>query len=276
MIGGLKPIRLGVLLVCLAPVLFGGCYVNPITPPPPVRAPEASGTLLNREFRIGIAPHYPPLAYKFRGELVGVEVDFATQLGKELDKQITFVETPWSELIPALLEGKIDIIMSGMSATEERAKLVSFAEPYMHIGQMALVRARDQAAFSNLERFFDTTSRVGSVSNTTGEQVAKVIFSQAKLVPQPTVEDGVAALRQGVIDVFIHDAPTVWRIGGNPGETQLIGLYWPLSEEPLAWATRKSDVPLQFALSQRVKDWKLSGRLQQLMSRWISLRITTI
>jgi polar amino acid transport system substrate-binding protein len=204
-----------------------------------------------------------------------VEVDFGQQLGKELDKQITFVETPWSELIPALVDGRIDVIMSGMSITEDRAKLVSFTEPYMQIGQMALVRARDQSAFSNLESFFDTTSRIGFASNTTGEQVAKAIFSRAKLIPQPTVEVGVAALRQGVIDVFIHDAPTVWRVGGNPGETELIGLYWPLSEEPLAWAVRKTDGPLQFALSQKVKEWKLSGRLQHLMSRWISLRIVT-
>jgi len=268
--------RFGVLLFSLVLVLLVGCYVNPVTPPPPVRAPEPSGTLLKPEFRIGIAPHYPPLAFKFRGELVGVEVDFAQQLGKDMDKQITFVETPWPELIPALVNGKIDIIMSGMSVTAERAKLISFTEPYMHIGQMALVRAKDQGAYSTVDRLFDTTSRVSFVSDTTGEQVAKVIFSRAKLVPQPTVEDGVAALRKGTIDVFIHDAPTIWRIGGNPGETQLIGLYWPLSEEPLAWAVRKIDVPLQFALSQKVKDWKLSGRLQQLMSRWISLRITTI
>jgi polar amino acid transport system substrate-binding protein len=276
MIGALKPMRLGALVLCLALLLLVGCYVNPVTPPAPVRAPEPSGTLLKPEFRIGIAPNYPPLAYKFRGELVGIEVDFAQQLGRDMGKQITFVETPWEELIPSLVDGKIDIIMSGMSATEERAKLVSFTEPYMHIGQMALVRAKDQGAYTTMERLFDTTSRVGFVSGTTGEQVSKVIFKQAKLVPQPTAEIGVAALRKGTIDVFIHDAPTVWRIGGNPGETQLIGLYWPLSEEPLAWAVRKSDVPLQFALSQRVRDWKLSGRLHQLMSRWITLRITTI
>jgi ABC-type amino acid transport substrate-binding protein len=267
--------RLCVLLFCLALVLFVGCYVNPVTLPPPAPEPEPSGTLLNREFRIGISPNYPPLAYKFRGQLVGLEVDFAIQLGKELDKQITFVETPWSEIIPALTEGKIDIIMSGMSITEDRAKLVSFTEPYMQIGQMALVRARDEAAFSNLERFFDTTARVGFVSNTTGEQAAKETFSKAKLVPQPTAEDGVAALRQGRIDVFIHDAPTVWRIGGNPGERELIGLYWPLTEESLAWAVRKSDVPLQFALSSKVKEWKLNGRLKQLSSRWIIMRIVT-
>jgi polar amino acid transport system substrate-binding protein len=276
MIMCLKPIRLSVLLFCLALVLFVGCYVNPITPPPPEVVPEPAGTLLKREFRIGIAPDYPPLAYKFRGQLVGMEVDFAQQLGKELDKQITFVETPWSELIPALVAEKIDIIMSGMSITEERARLISFTEPYMHIGQMALVRARDQADFSNLESFLDTTSRVGFVRNTTGEQVVKRIFSKAKLVPQPTVEDGVAALRRGVIDIFIHDAPTVWRIGGNPAEQELIGLYWPLSEESLAWAVRKSDVPLQFALSRKVKEWKLNGRLPQLTSRWIIVRIVSV
>jgi polar amino acid transport system substrate-binding protein len=276
MIMCLKLIRLSVLLCCLAPVLFVGCFMidNP-PPPPPEVEPEPSGTLLNPEFRVGIAPNYPPLAFKFRDQLVGMEVDFAQRLGKELNKQITFVETPWSEIIPALVAGKIDIIMSGMSITEERAKLVSFTEPYMQIGQMALVRAKDQARFSNLESFFDTTSRVGFASNTTGELVAKEIFSKAKLVPQPTVEDGVAALRQGVIDVFIHDAPTVWRIGGNPGEKELMGLYWPLSEESLAWAVRKSDVPLQVALSRKVKEWKRTGRLQEIMSHWIVLRIAT-
>ncbi len=276
MIMCLKLIRLSVLLCCLAPVLFVGCFMidNP-PPPPPEVEPEPSGTLLNPEFRVGITPNYPPLAFKFRDQLVGMEVDFAQRLGKELNKQITFVETPWSEIIPALVAGKIDIIMSGMSITEERAKLVSFTEPYMQIGQMALVRAKDQARFSNLESFFDTTSRVGFASNTTGELVAKEIFSKAKLVPQPTVEDGVAALRQGVIDVFIHDAPTVWRIGGNPGEKELMGLYWPLSEESLAWAVRKSDVPLQVALSRKVKEWKRTGRLQEIMSHWIVLRIAT-
>jgi ABC-type amino acid transport substrate-binding protein len=275
MIVCLKLIRLSGLLCCLAVMLFVGCYVNPVTLPPPVPAPEPSGTLLNREFRIGIAPVYLPLAYKFRGQLVGLEVDFAGQLGKELDKQITFVETPWPELIPALVEGKIDIIMSGMSITEERAQLVSFAEPYMQIGQMALVRERDLSGFPNLKSFLDTTSRVGFVSNTTGAQASKEIFLKAKLTPQPTVDDGVAALRKGVIDVFIHDAPTVWRIGGNPGEKELVGLYWPLTKEPLAWAVRKSDVPLHFVLSSKVKEWELSGRLKEFTNRWVPLHIVT-
>jgi polar amino acid transport system substrate-binding protein len=277
---GLKRISFRLLVFCLAPMLFVGCYpfvgLNPgSSPPPEEQAPEPAGTLLNKEFRIGIAPDYPPLAYTFRGQLVGLEVDFATQLGKDLSKQITLVETPWSELIPALVAGRIDIIMSGMSITADRAHLISFTEPYMRIGQMALVRAKDQANFTNLERFFETTSRVGFVSDTTGEQVAKAIFSKAKLVPQPTAGDGVTALRQGGIDIFVHDAPTIWRIGGNPAERELIGLYTPLSDEPLAWAVRKSDGPLLYALNGTLKEWRRNGQLQVFMSRWISLRIST-
>jgi ABC-type amino acid transport substrate-binding protein len=270
-----RRIWLGVLFLCLTPVLFGGCYVNPVTLPPPMPEPEPSGTLLNPEFRIGIWPDYLPLAYKFRGQLVGLEVDFAEQLGRDLNKQIVFVETPWSELIPALIEGRIDIIMSGMSITADRSQLISFTEPYMEIGQMALIRARDEASYSNLNSFLNTTSRVGFVSNTTGEQAAKDWFPKAQLTSEPTVEQGLAALRQGRIDVFIHDAPTVWRLGGNPGETGLVGLYWPLTKEPLAWAVRKSDVPLNFALSRQVRQWGLSGRLTQLTSRWITMRVVT-
>jgi ABC-type amino acid transport substrate-binding protein len=271
----LKRIWLAVLFFCSALVLFGGCYVNPVSLPPPVPEPEPSGTLLNREFRIGISPNYLPLAYKFRGQLVGLEVDFAEQLGKDLGKQITFVETPWSELIPALVAGRIDIIMSGMSVTEDRAQLVSFTEPYMQIGQMALVRASDEDSFANLDSFLNTTSRVGFVRNTTGEQASQELFSKARLTPQATVEEGIATLRQGRIDVFIHDAPTVWHFGGNPSQTGLIGLYWPLTKEPLAWAVRKSDVPLNFALSRQVRQWGLSGRLTQLTSRWITMRVVT-
>jgi ABC-type amino acid transport substrate-binding protein len=74
---------------------------------------------------------------------------------------------------------------------------------------MALVRARDQAAFANPGGFLDTTSRLGFARNTTGELVAKAVFLKATLVPKPTVEDGIAALRQGVIDIFIDDAPIV-------------------------------------------------------------------
>ena len=43
------------------------------------------------------------------------------------------------------------------------------------------------------------------------------------------------------IEVFIHDVPILWRIAGNSNEKRAAGLYWPLTQEPLAWAARKDD-----------------------------------
>ena len=97
---------------------------------------------------------------------------------------------------------------------------------------------------------------------TTGEMAAKAFFPRAILAPQSTIDGGVTALRKGEIEVFIHDAPTVWRIAGNPNEKELQGLYWPLTKEPLAWAVRKDDESLRFALNRELQEWKESGSLK--------------
>jgi polar amino acid transport system substrate-binding protein len=202
-----------------------------------------------------------------------VEVDFAERVGKELGKKIVFVETPFPELIRSLVEERIDIIMSGMSITSERAERVSFTDPYTSIGQMALVRAKDRSAFPDVQSFSKLTSGVGFVQKTSGELAAKAFFPQATIAPQPTIEGGIAALRRGEIAVFIHDAPTIWRVAGNPTEKELVGLYWPLTKESLAWAVRKDDEPLRFALNRELEKWKTSGLLKQILSRWVRLRI---
>jgi polar amino acid transport system substrate-binding protein len=167
-----------------------------------------------------------PLVYNdAKFGVIGVEVDVANQLGKELGKKINFVETPFSQLVQALLEDKIDIIMSGMSITTERAERVSFTDPYLTIGQMALARSKDSSKFPDVQSFSNLSSKVGFVQATTGQMAAKASFHSATLVPQSTVNDGIAALRNGEIEVFIHDAPTLWRVAGNPNAKDLVGLY---------------------------------------------------
>ena len=127
------------LAVVLIVVHLAGCVTFEGPPPNKSEPPKPSGTLLKSQFRIGISPDYMPLAFKDpRFGIVGVEVDFANQLGKELGKNIVFVETPFSELIDALVADKVDIIMSGMSITRERAERVNFSDPYVSGRRAAL------------------------------------------------------------------------------------------------------------------------------------------
>jgi polar amino acid transport system substrate-binding protein len=102
---------------------------------------------------------------------------------------------------------------------------------------------------------------------------AKAFFPRATLTPQETIESGIESLRKKEIALFIHDAPTVWRVANNPGEKELTGLYWPLTKEPLIWAVRKDDEPLRFAINRELEKWRNDGSLKQILSRWAALRI---
>ena len=63
--------------------------------------------------RVGVSANSPPLIFKQRNKLVGLEADLAMELATFLGKSLRFVELKWDDLIPALLENRIDIVMSG-------------------------------------------------------------------------------------------------------------------------------------------------------------------
>ena len=223
--------------------------------------------------RVGIDADYPPIAYKQDGKLQGIEVVLAGQMGKDLGKDVQLVETPWEQLIPSLNVGKIDVIMSGMSITQARKRLVSFTEPYMRIGQMAIIRTEDIGRLSSPRALYETKLRVGYVAGTTGALFVESNLVRAQPVPLKSGEAGIPALRDRQIDVFIHDAPTAWRLASDPLENEVVALYWPLTEEELAWAVRKSDVQFRDELDAMIEQWKKSGRLQATLNQWIPVRV---
>jgi polar amino acid transport system substrate-binding protein len=233
--------------------------------------PPATGAAT--ELRVGIAAIYPPLAFKQDGELTGIEVQFAQQLGTDLGVKITFVETPFPELIPALRAQRIDIIMSGMSITDDRKKLVSFTQPYLRVGQMRLMRREDVERLKSRAAMNRPTTRIGVVTGTTGETYVRAHLGRATIEGFADVDAAVAALRADRIDVFIHDAPSIWRIVGGfeSTEHQLQGEYEPLTEEYLAWAVRKND-HLRDRLNTVLHTWRGNGELEHVLDHWIRTR----
>ncbi len=223
--------------------------------------------------RVGLSTRYPPIAFQKDGELAGLEVDLARGVSTEIGKPITFEVMEFDELIPALEAGKIDVIMSGMSVTQKRSQRVAFVEPYMRVGQMALIRAGDFSRFVDKGALNVSDAKVGFVQGTTGARYVAAALPSASKVAVGTSEEGVKALRTKSVDVFIHDAPTVWRVSLDPKETELLALYEPLTEEYLAWAVRKDDTNLKGALDAVVKRWKDNRNMDSTVNRWIPIRV---
>ena len=228
--------------------------------------------------RIGMAPNYPPLAFKKHGKLKGMEVDFAKRLGPALNRKVEIVETEWEELGPALEAKKIDLVMSGTSITEERKEKLDFTEPYLTVGQMVIVRKADYQALSDPQAMDRTKSRVGYISRTTGEQWARDNLKKAKLHGYTNTKEGVAALEDNQIDFFIQDAPAVWRVTGGFTDEHptLAGLYRPLTTEYLAWAVAKDNPQLLAELNRVLEQWKKDGTLEDVIDDWITVRKTAI
>ena len=223
--------------------------------------------------RVGLTANYPPLVSRVDGELAGIEIDLAEDVGRGLGKRMQYVELPWEQLIPALVDGDIDVIMSGMSITAGRMQKISFTDPYLHIGQMAITRINEIQKLGSLTALLNAPITVGFEPGTTGETFVKTNMVNAKPQPVSSIDDAVAALRSRKIDAFIHDAPTAWRIGSDAAYRDLIGLYWPLTDENLGWGVRKSDEALRTALNEQLAAMTKDGQLSSTTRKWIKVRI---
>jgi polar amino acid transport system substrate-binding protein len=222
---------------------------------------------------VGIAPNYPPLAFTRQGRLTGLEVDFARGLEAQLGRPVALIELAWDALIPALESGTIDVIMSGMSITEERAQRVWFVSHYLQVGQMAIFRKADGLLLSSPTLLTMTDRRVGFVAGTTGAAYVHGHLSKAQYVPLGSTDAGLQALRAGEIDVFVHDAVTAWHLADDEANTMLTSSFVPLTEEYLAWAVRSTDEALHRDLQAVLERWRRSGHLQELFNTWLQFRV---
>jgi polar amino acid transport system substrate-binding protein len=143
----------------------------------------------------------------------------------------------------------------------------------MQIGQMALVRKAEITELGSEQSLYFTSGRVGFVRGTTGETFVRGSLRLARLVPVDSPEQGVEWLSAGKIDVFVHDAPTIWRISSSGRYPGLAGLYWPLTQEDLAWAVKRGNQDLAQEVGAVLTLWKQTGRLQLVLNRWMKTRM---
>lgn len=219
--------------------------------------------------RVGVSPDEPPVAFKQAGAVCGFEADLAYRLANQLHRPLVFVELDWSDLIPSLLNGDIDIIMSGMTITPEREVRISFSKPYLRVGQMALVRRPEVGWFENLSQRLERSDiNIGVQRGTTGERFVETHYPRARKVVYSTPADAALGLKTRRIDVLVHDAPAIWWLASQY-EADLAGVFTPLTEEYLGWGMRRDDVDFREDVDGIIDRWKKDGTLQDAALRWI-------
>ncbi|MDW7645356.1 MAG: transporter substrate-binding domain-containing protein [Desulfuromonadales bacterium] len=219
--------------------------------------------------RVGMEPGYMPFELtNQKGEIIGFDPDVAKRMAKKLGVKLELVSTAWDGIIPSLMTGKFDIIMSGMTITDERAEVVDFANPYIIIGQTVLLRKDLAGEVTSYKTLNDPKYKIASKLGTTGEFAAKETFPDAQYFSYETEQEAVMEVVSGKIDAFIYDSPYNAVAFAEKGQGKLVFLDQPFTEERIGWAVRKGNPKMIAFLNAYLEEIKADGTYDKIYTKW--------
>ncbi|MDF1739879.1 MAG: transporter substrate-binding domain-containing protein [Verrucomicrobiales bacterium] len=217
---------------------------------------------------VGMSLTYPPFEIRTnQNEPDGISVHMAEGLAEYLGRPLEIRDVEWNGIIPALQSGKIDVIISSMTRTEEREKAIAFSDGYVTNGLCMLV-AKDSAIQSagDLEAGdYKAAVRIG----TTGHQWARKEAPSLELILLDDTAACVLEVVQGKADAFIFDQISVYENWQkNPKTTRPI--LNPIREETWAIGMRKEDKALKIKVNEFLADFRTRGRFEELSDQYMS------
>lgn len=215
---------------------------------------------------VGTDATYPPMEYlDDKGNFVGLDIDIAKAIASDLGAEIEFRNIGWDELITfdALLAGEVNMLISSMTVTTERAQTVDFSDPYFNAGQV-VVTTTDQAA--EIRGAADLEGRkVGVQGETTSEEEAQKYTDQVEAFADYDLAK--SALLAGTIEAIIIDYPAA--VGMVSGEATLKIIGEPFTQEFYGIAVKKGETALLNGINQTVRRLKREGKLKELELKWL-------
>ena len=164
----------------------------------------------NGKVVVGMSADYAPYEFHYIDEngkdvIGGFDVDIANEIANAIGVELVIQEMDFDALVAALPAGKIDLVVSGMNPTEERAKVVDFSEIYYNSQHGILVRSEDvdkYKTFADLEG-----AKVGAQLGSTQEQIARSEVPNADLQLLNNVNNLILELKAGKVDAVIMEKP---------------------------------------------------------------------
>jgi polar amino acid transport system substrate-binding protein len=212
--------------------------------------------------RVGMELSYPPFEMVDpRGEPAGVSVRLARALGDHLGRDVRIENIAFDGLIPALKTGRIDCIISSMTATPERSKSIAFSEPYLKTGLALLV---GKASTVDGPDDLDAAGRVVAVKKgTTAHNYATANLKRARVLVLDKESSAVLEVVQGKADAFIYDSMSVFKHRArHPDKTRAV--LRPFREETWAVGLRLGDDELRRQVNAFLADFRAKGGFERL------------
>jgi len=213
---------------------------------------------------VGTNAEFEPFEYLKDGKITGFDMDLIAEVAKLTGKEIEIKNIAFDGLLPALQTKKLDIVIAGMTATEERKKSVNFSDTY-YISQQMIVLNKE--AGTDIKTFDDLPGKiVGVVLGYTGDIAVSEIEGVKSVVRYNGTGEAIMALKAKKVDAVVLDSePAVKYAGQNP---ELVTLETDAAKEEYAIALRKEDTKLLEDINKALKTLNENGTTRKLLEKY--------
>jgi len=231
--------------------------------------PALDRILQRKELIVGISGNQPPLnATTKEGQIIGLDADLATYIAAGMGVKLTFSPMPFPELLPALLSGKVDVVVSGMSMAPDRNLKVAFVGPYFVSGKSIVTTSEKSDSLSSPADLNAPDITLVALEGSTSQTLVKTVIPTAKLITTPDYDKALDLVIQGKADAMVADYPfCALAVLRNP-EKKLSTLDEPFTFEPLGIAVPPDDPLLINWIQNFLMTIEGSEGLQTLTDRW--------
>lgn len=249
-------------LLILTVFVFSGCS-------PKGKEIDLYDSIVQRgKLTVGISFDSKPFGFKDSdGQIKGLEVDLAKEIAKRIlgsENKVEFKNVTSQDRIKSITSGNVDMVISTMTITPERKKLVTFSEPYFVAGQAICVKKN-----SKIDSHTDLINkRVIVILGTTGEKNIKRLAPNALIQGYIKNSDAISAFKTGSGDAITTDDSLLQGLVIDNGNYVI--LPDRLTKEPYGIAFKKDGQTkvLKQNINKIINEIKYNGILQAIKENW--------
>jgi glutamate transport system substrate-binding protein len=229
---------------------------------------SSSGTEETGKIRIGVRFDQPGLGFKEGDNYSGFDIDVARYVAKKLgypEEKIIFKESPSKQRETLIRNGDVDLVFATYSITKARQSIVTFAGPYLTIGQDILVKGDN----TSIKTFEDLRNK--RICTATGSTPAKTLQDafgdEMNFMGQPSYGECITALASGVIDAVVTDDIILAGLAAAEGESDLRLVGSRFTEESYGVGMKKGDIKMCEKVDAALKDMVDDGSWQKALDK---------
>jgi len=235
-----------------------------------------AGPVLDRiqkkgELVVGMSGDQPPLNATARdGRIIGLEADISSRMASAMGVKLRVASMPFSELLPALSDGKIDMILSGMTMTPARNLKVAFVGPYYVTGKAFLTKKTTIASLKDADGIDKPEYIVTALKGSTSQAYVEKVLPKAHLVPTKNYDEALDLVLRDQAHVMVADYHFCLVSAVRFKEKGLTTVTAPFTFEPIGVALPDGDPLLVNWLENYLAVLNGSGDLKKMTERWFN------